>query len=256
MTGSLEAGLDTNLARRERMDAIGELVKRLSHDYNNLFGIVLGAVTMLRDELEERSELTSLKPLIDDAISASQEGAELMNCLLACIGRLAAPKPSEVEPLGLMQTLVAEAQQTLPDKVVLDTALDRNGPKVMVDPEAFNRSVSSLVANALEAMPDGGTLRITSSGMRPDGSHKAQASLSPERLYLVVSVSDSGDGIDPVAIARIFEPFFTTKQPARERGLGLSLAYGFALHSGGDLIVESPPGEGATASLWIPAVLK
>jgi len=251
VTKPSKAGFDPQLARRERMEAIGELVKRIGHDYNNLFGIVIGSMGVLKEELADKPELDSLNPIIDDAESAGREGAELIACLLACVGNQIL-RTTVVQPIGLFETIINQVKNTLAENVNLDVALMPNPPAIIADLEKLNVSIKSLLDNALEAMPNGGTLRISSELLLRRDPDTANLKSDTDR-FLVFSVSDSGEGIRPELLRRVFEPFFTTRQPARERGLGLSLAYGYALQSGGTLCIDGNPAGGVTARLWLPA---
>ncbi len=243
------AGLD--LVSRERMDAISELVRRVSHEYNNLFGIVIATLGILQDEIEDHPKNSPLKPLINDALSASKEGTDLMERLLACTGYHLL-QPEAVDVAGMLDELQLRLQQVLPEDIALEVMAESDLPRAYVDPAALGSAIDGLVENAREAMPVGGTLNISAASYDYDGGDDAEGvHLSPGR-YLSIAVSDTGNGIDPTLLGRVVEPFVTTKEPAKSRGFGLSRSYGFARQSRGRLFLESIPARGTKVTLVIP----
>lgn len=239
----------------ERMEAISELVRRISHDYNNLFGIVIAALGILKEDIDEHPRISQLEPLISDALSASKEGTDLMERLLACTGyHLLQPEPVDVR--GVLNDLRLRIQQIMPENIALEVVAESDLPSAFVDPAALKDAIDGLVENSREAMPVGGTLRISAESYVYDGGGGAAAgSLSPGQ-YLSIAVSDTGDGIDPTLLGRVVEPFVTTKEPAKTRGFGLSRSYGFARQSGGRLFLESVPVRGTKVTLVVPAAAR
>ena len=242
--------LDVRLARRERMEAISDLIGRVGHDYNNLFGIVINTMAILREELAGLPELENLKAFIDDAESASREGASVMARLLACAGRQG-PRLTAFDPGPVIEGLVRRADGSRPENVRLEAALCPDPPAVRGDPERLASVIENLLQNALEAMPEGGKLTLEST-TRPRGGAAAPDPAGSAERFVALSVSDSGEGIPRDRLKRVFEPFVTTRQPAKERGFGLSLAYGYAVQCGGELDLESNPGGGTRVTLWMP----
>lgn len=241
---------DLQFARRERMEAIGELAKRIGHDYNNLFGIVISALGVLKEELAGKPDLDSLKPFIDDAESAAREGADIMAYLLACSGNQIL-ETTAVKPGELFETIIEQTRSTIARGISLDVALLPNPPVIIADPKRLGDSIRSLLNNALEAMPNGGTLHI-SSKVRHRGDAGTPDLTGDADRFVTFSVSDSGEGIEPELLKRVIEPFYTTRRPEKH-GLGLSLAYGYALQTGGCLCIDANPGGGVSATLWLPA---
>ncbi len=251
MSESKRPGAALDPVSYERMDAISELVRRVSHDYNNLFGIVIAALGILQEDIDEHPGIAQLKPLISDALSASKEGTELMEQLLACTGyHLLQPKPVYLGPA--LMALKDRFERVLPGDIALEVVAEPDLPPAHVDPEALTSAIDALVENAGEAMPAGGTLRISAESYAHSSHGEAASGGLPSGRYLSVAVSDSGDGIDPVLLRRVLEPFFTTKEPAKNRGFGLSRSYGFARQSRGGLFLNSSPGDGTTATLVVP----
>ncbi|MDX1513847.1 MAG: ATP-binding protein [Gammaproteobacteria bacterium] len=242
--------LDVRLIRRERMEAVSDLIGRVGHDYNNLFGILINAMAILREELAGQLDSENLKVFIDDAESASREGAAVMARLLACAGHQGS-RLTAFDPGPVFEDLVRRAGSSKPENVRLDAALCPDPPAVRGDRERLTSVMENLLQNALEAMPEGGKLTVESTTRPRVGAAAPNPSGDADR-YVALSVSDSGEGIQRDRLKRVFEPFVTTRQPAKERGFGLSLAYGYAVQCGGELDLESNPGEGTTVTLWMP----
>lgn len=244
---------DAGTISQQRMQAISQLVKHVGHDFNNLFGIVIGAMGILEEELAERPGSSDLQDLIGDALSAGREGAALMGRLLACTGHQFL-KPKTVDIAALLEIVEARVQSSLPPDIELEIADATNLPAAMADPEKLATALFNLLENAREAMPQGGKVQVLTEVVRYKESNRDETPRLPPGEYLLVSISDSGEGIEPAMLERVYEPFVTTRQPAKNRGLGLSVAYGFAEQSGGALSLASVPGEGTTARLRVPTV--
>ncbi len=235
------------------MQAISQVVKHVGHDFNNLFGIVIGTMGILEEELAERPGTSDLHDLIGDALSAGREGAALMSRLLACAGHQTL-KPRPVDIAALLEIVEARVQSNLPPDIELEIASATKLPAAMADPEKLETALFNLLENAREAMPQGGKVQVLTEVVRCNESNRDKTPSLPPGEYLLVSISDSGEGIEPAMLERVFEPFVTTRQPAKNRGFGLSVTYGFAEQSRGALSLASVAGEGTTASLRIPTV--
>lgn len=243
------AGFDSVFS--ERMDAVSELVRRVSHEYNNLFGIVIAALGILKDDIESHPESSQLKPLISDALSASKEGTDLMECLLACTGyHLLAPEFVDVSKV--LDELKIRLTRVLPDEISLEIMADSDLPPAYVDPQALESTIAYLVENAREAMPSGGRIRIWAAHLEGNGVGDTVENQLPPGHFLSIAVSDTGGGIEPSLLRRVVEPFVTTKEPAKGRGFGLSRSYGFAKQSRGQLFLESVPNRGTKVTLVVP----
>jgi signal transduction histidine kinase len=243
------AGL--NSISHERMDAVSELVRRVSHEYNNLFGIVIATLGILQDDIEAHPGLSQLEPLISDALSASKEGTDLMERLLACTGYQLL-KPESVDVKSVLDELNLRLQQALPEEISLEVTVESDLPHAYVDTQALENAVAGLVENAREAMPSGGTIRISAALHDHAGRSEEAVDLLPPGRFLSIAVSDTGDGIEPSLLGRVVEPFVTTKEPAKSRGFGLSRSYGFAKQSRGWLFLESVPHRGTEVTLVVP----
>lgn len=233
------------------MDAVSELVRRISHEYNNLFGIIIATLGIIKEDIDEHPGISQLKPLISDALSASKEGTDLLERLLACTG-FHLLQPEAVDVARLMEETKRRLQQVLPENIVLEVETDPELPPAFVDPAALQGALQGLTENAREAMPAGGTLRISAALYDKAAAGDAAAGQLSPGQYLSIAVSDTGTGIEPTLIGRVVEPFFTTKEPAKGRGFGLSRGYGFARQSGGRLLLESGAAMGTRVTLVVP----
>jgi PAS domain S-box-containing protein len=234
----LEAARE-ELAQAQKMEAVGRLTGGVAHDFNNLLTVIRSSADLLR-----RPGLSAEKRerYLDAIIDTSDRAAQLTSQLLAFARRQ--PLQSEAfnvaERLGRLKQILTT---TLGSPVKLEFDVPQDAGAIFADPNQFDTAILNMAINARDAMPDGGHLRIsvekaTGAG-RQDG-------------FVAVSIGDSGCGMDADTVSRIFEPFFTTKEAGKGTGLGLSQVYGFAKQSGGEIAVESRPGEGTTFTLHLP----
>lgn len=221
----------------QRLEAIAALAGGMAHDVNNLLSIVKGYGELLRDELEGRQVGLGL---IDEVVEAVDRTGSLTRHLLAFSRRqLLRPHPV---PLGAwLQSLEPTLRTTAGERITLTLEVAADTPHVLLDTLVFEQVLHQLTTNARDAMPEGGTLRLSTERTR--------------RGDAMLTLRDSGHGIAPEVQGRIFEPFFTTKSEARGAGLGLSSAFGTVQQHGGTLTVESVHGNGATFRIVLPATV-
>lgn len=217
-----------------------EFAGRLGHDLNNLLSTVIGSLGLLREESVERADEESHQ-LVEDALSASRECADLVDRLLAAAGKQLL-RPQRIVANDIIERLAPLLGQTLPDNVELQVSLDPELPDIEVDPDRLEAAIMDLVVNAKDAMPSGGILRI---GTAAGGAAGATVE---------ISVHDAGCGIPEELRGRVLEPLFSTKSSGSGRGLGLSMANGFVQQSGGTLSLASEPGRGTRVTLSFPIV--
>lgn len=251
ITERREAQLELERAREalfqsQKMEAIGQLTGGVAHDFNNLLTAVIGSLELVRKRLapDDRNLL-----LIDNAMQAARRGGALTQRMLAFARRQELdPELTSVAVLvGGMTTLF---DHTLGPTIVLDVDCPVSLPPVRVDVNQLEMALLNLVVNARDAMPRGGTIAITA---RELAASPSSSFALPAGRYVRLSVRDQGHGMDATTLARATEPFFTTKGVGKGTGLGLSMVHGLAEQLGGRLQLESEPGIGTTASLWIPA---
>ncbi|WP_137179589.1 hybrid sensor histidine kinase/response regulator [Roseomonas sp. AR75] len=233
------------LHEAQKMDTLGQLTGGVAHDFNNLLMAVLGNLGIAR----RRAEVTAPELLrqLDSAVQAAERGATLTQRLLA-FARRQDLKPMPVDLQDLLMGVEALLRRSAGPLVALELDAPEDLPPALVDPHALELALVNLAVNARDAMPEGGKVRIRLALV--DGPAPGRL---PAGRWLTVAVSDTGSGMDEATLARAVEPFFTTKAAGQGTGLGLSMVHGLAAQSGGALVLDSAPGHGTTATLWLPA---
>jgi PAS domain S-box-containing protein len=238
------------LLEAQKMDLLGRLTGGVAHDFNNLLMTVLGNLGLARKRLGDAATPQVLRHL-DAAALGAERGAQLTQRLLA-FARRQDLKPCPVDLESLLAGLSELLARSAGPRVQLSMEAPAGLPAAMVDPHALELALMNLVVNARDAMPDGGRIKVRLDRLTRDADDPAPRDLLPGD-YLRVAVVDTGEGMDAATLARAVEPFFSTKGPGRGTGLGLSMVHGLALQSGGALQIESTPGRGTVAALWLPA---
>lgn len=235
------------LNRAQRMEAVGQLMGGMAHDFNNLLTIIIGNLELLEMQIEDEQE----RALLGEALDASNLGAQLTSQLLA-FSRNQALTPRAVDLNDLVQAMMPILARTLGSQVKVETMLANDLRQTLTDPGQIESAILNLAINARDAMPDGGTLSITTRNTFLEADYVAtQVDLKPGP-YVALCVTDTGHGMASDVVERAFEPFFTTKGPGGGSGLGLSMVYGFAKQSGGHLAIYSEVSHGTTVSLYLP----
>ena len=235
------------LARAQKMEAVAALSGGLAHDFNNLLTVVLGNLVPLRERSQETKDHLEL---LDPAIEATRRGADLIRRLLT-FSRRHPLTPVPVDVTALIDSLVGLLKGSLPETIEIAHASEDGGVHAYVDPHQLENALLNLSFNARDAMPNGGTLKISAGVERIDAHSDHAVDLTPGD-YVRIGVSDSGCGIDHETLDRVFEPFFTTKAMGNGSGLGLSMVYGFARQSGGAVYLNSRVREGTEVLLFLP----
>lgn len=235
------------LFQAQKMEAIGRLTGGVAHDFNNLLAILSSSVHVLSTQFREHVDMR----LIDGMRRAIDRGVTLTQQLLS-FARQQPLKP-DVHELGALirrfEPMLGRVRGDQLTRCKLDVAL--TGQVVaLVDAPRFEAALLNLVANAVDAMPDGGIVTIAAAEVETDTP--PTSALAPGR-YARISVSDTGIGMSQASIGHAFEPFFTTKPSGKGTGLGLSQVYGFITQSGGDVVITSTEGVGTTVELYLPA---
>ncbi len=239
--------IEARLNQSVKTEAIGDLSAGIAHDFNNLLAVILGNLELAKEMPE------ALDELLDEAIAATQRGAELTRNMLS-FARRAPLDPAVFNLNEVVRETRAWAIRALPPRIEVAIDLSDGLWPIRADRAATESALVNLVLNARDAMPDGGTLRIATEGVeiRRGTAVTDAPDLVPGR-YVSLTIRDTGEGIEPALIDRIFDPFFTTKPPGKGTGLGLSMIQGFMKQTGGTTEVQSEPGEGTTFRLYFPA---
>jgi two-component system cell cycle sensor histidine kinase/response regulator CckA len=240
--------LQEQVARSERLEAIGVLAGGLAHDFNNVLGVVLGYAEMLQHEMPDSSPAARHAAGIQRAAGAA---AALTRQLLA-FSRKQLMQAKVVDVNQLVTNFAKMLQPVISEKVDLVLELATDLTRVKVDPVQIEQVLMNLALNARDAMPEGGRLLIRTSNVSE--SHINLRPPATPGAYVMISFSDTGAGMEEEIASRIFEPFFTTKRLGKGTGLGLSIIYGIVKQSGGYITVSSKVGEGSTFSIYFPHV--
>ncbi|HHM23981.1 MAG TPA: PAS domain-containing sensor histidine kinase [Bacteroidetes bacterium] len=242
--------LEEQLFQMQRVEALGRLAGGIAHDFNNLLTVINGYVDIMLRELREGERFFEELVEVRDA---GRRAASLTRQLLA-FGRKQILKPKSLNLNLLIQDLSRMLRRLIGEDVELVTRLAPDLLPVKVDPAQLEQVIINLAINARDAMPNGGRLVIQTENVHVDGEFAAFGGDSPTGDYVLMTVSDTGTGMDEETRSHIFEPFFTTKEPGVGTGLGLSTVYGIVKQSGGYIWVDSEPGRGTTFKIYLPVL--
>jgi signal transduction histidine kinase len=241
--------VESTLRQMQRLEAVGQLTAGVAHDFNNLLTVVLGNIEFLELGLTSAGVNGGMLQRLASMRSATEHGAQLTHQLLAFSRRQRLqPKPIDLnETVGGMRDLL---RSTMGGSIHIDTCLGADLWSALVDPTQLELAVLNLAINARDAMADGGNLQVETANISFDWpTHPEEP---PAGEYVVVVVSDNGEGMTEDIRQKAFEPFFTTKEVGKGSGLGLSQVLGFAKQSGGGVQIDSRPGEGTAVRIYLP----
>jgi signal transduction histidine kinase/CheY-like chemotaxis protein len=236
------------LARAQRLEAVGQLTGGVAHDFNNLLTVVIGNLELI---LGARGDPAKIERLALNAIKAAQRGEHLVRQLLT-YARRQIGHPQTVELNQLVATLENLIRRVIGEQIDVVTMLNPSLDPVRIDPGQFETAILNLAINARDAMTGGGRITIETRNVIVDPRQVADDAEVAPGPHVVVSVRDSGSGMTPAVLARAFDPFFTTKEVGKGSGLGLSQVYGFTKTAGGHVRIRSAPGAGTTVELYLP----
>ncbi|KQP60668.1 MULTISPECIES: PAS domain-containing protein [unclassified Methylobacterium] len=247
-TGDLMAAEEA-LRQAQKMEAVGQLTGGLAHDFNNLLAGISGALELMQTRMQQ-GRFNDVERYMAAAQGASKRAAALTHRLLAFSRRQTLdPKPTDVNRLVAdMRELI---QRTVGPAIPIDVAAAAGIWPALVDPSQLENALLNLCINARDAMPEGGRITVETANTRFD-AQAARGHDMPPGQYLCLSVTDTGIGMPPEVVERVFEPFFTTKPIGQGTGLGLSMIYGFAQQSGGEVRITSEVGKGTTVCIYLP----
>jgi len=242
--------LEAQLRMAGKMEAIGRLSGGIAHDFNNLLGVMIGYSQLLKRKMRSEPNLLEYAEEIE---KAGQRAASLTRQLLA-FSRQQIMTPTVLD----LNTLVSDMEKMLPRLIGEDIAVrielgDGLGA-VRADRGQVEQVIMNLAVNARDAMPAGGTLLIQTANRELDELYARDHPGARLGRHIMLSVRDSGVGMDRETISHIFEPFFTTKELGKGTGLGLATVYGIVKQSGGYIAVDSSPGQGASFQVFLPRV--
>ncbi len=241
--------LEGQLIQAQKMEAIGTLAGGIAHDFNNILGAILGYAELAKDDFKEGGRGAAD---IEQIISAAERARNLVKQILTFSRKVS----FQQKPLSLNNTVLQTLQMlepTLPKMISIQTRLGSSLDMVLADPTQMEQVVLNLAANAQDAMPEGGRLMIETRNVSLDEEFCRQHREAAPGPYVLVQVSDTGQGMPPKVVERIFDPFFTTKDMGKGTGLGLSTVYGIVKAHGGYVYCHSELGAGAVFKVYLPA---
>nr|WP_314481136.1 PAS domain-containing protein [uncultured Pseudomonas sp.] len=255
---TLEARISQAVAEREqaeaalrqaqKMEAVGQLTGGIAHDFNNLLAGISGSLDLIRSRLAQ-GRLEDVERYMTVAYSATRKAAALTHRLLA-FARRQTLVPVQTDVHALIDGMAELVRRTVGPAVTLDVRLTASLHTCLVDPAQLENALLNLCINARDAMDGHGRICIQTADQRLEDDADPEIAAGD---YLSICVADEGIGMDTATLSRAFEPFFTTKPLGAGTGLGLSMVYGFARQTGGQVRIDSVPGEGTRVFLQLPS---
>lgn len=235
------------LRQAQKMEAVGQLTGGIAHDFNNMLTVIMGNVEGAIDKTQDE--------LVRRRLERAMEGARRAETLTSQLLAFARKQRLDGRPTNLnslVEATMGMAARSLGSQVVMRTDLAENLKLARIDSVQAETALLNILINARDAMPGGGDVKISTGNLTVD--EDGHPSGAPAGDYVMLSVADSGEGMDDGVLKRVTEPFFTTKEVGKGTGMGLAMVYGFMRQSQGQLHLESEPGRGTTVSLLFPAV--
>jgi PAS domain S-box-containing protein len=239
--------LDARIAQSKSIEALGRLAGGVAHDFNNMLTVISGSVDLLRRRRQFDVRESSL---LDEVSAASSRAAALTSQLLS-FGRKQVLQPRVMNPNRAIEHLEPLLRRLIREDIQLNVALESSLGCARLDESRLEQVIVNLATNASDAMPDGGSLTISTHNFRQDGRPGGQPEVPPGE-YLQISVIDTGRGMSQETHARAFEPFFTTKPKGAGTGLGLATVQGIVAQSGGYIFIHSSLGKGTQFDIYFP----
>ena len=247
--------LEAQLVQAQKMESVGRLAGGIAHDFNNMLFAIRSYADLLAEDLSPDAPRTrdgqAVAASIEGIIRAAEQAAALTGQLLA-FSRRQVPRPVAVHVREAIVHIEPMLRRLIGDEVRLTFNLDPATGTTRLDPSQFDQVMVNLVVNARDAMPTGGTIAIETANILVDEPYALEHFDVTPGAYVVLTVSDTGVGMDRETRQHIFEPFFTTKESGKGTGLGLATIYGIVRQAGGHIWLYSEPGLGTTFKLYFP----
>jgi signal transduction histidine kinase/CheY-like chemotaxis protein len=239
---------EAQVRQAQKMEAIGQLTGGVAHDFNNLLTVITGTIEILGEAVQDRPHLTQIVDMIS---AAAVRGADLTQHLLA-FARRQPLQPHSTDVNALVIDAARLLRPTLGEQIEIESMLAHDSVPALIDPSQLSTAILNLALNARDAMPNGGKLTLETKNVVLDETYAGMNSEVCPGNYVMIAVSDTGEGIPGGLIDKVIEPFFTTKGVGKGSGLGLSMVYGFVKQSNGHIKIYSEEGQGTTVKLYLP----
>jgi len=237
------------LQAQERLATVGQLAAGIAHDFNNIMAII----TLYSQSLERDPDFPKRRQYLNTISKQARHAASLIGQILD-FSRASVMERSRLDLIPFVKEVKKLLERTLPETIVIDLDAEPGDYSVKADPTRLQQVLMNLAVNARDAMPGGGHLQLALSRRTVQNGQRAPLPGMMPGKWIELKVSDSGAGIPPSNLSHIFEPFFTTKERGKGTGLGLAQVYGIVKQHGGEISVHSKVGEGATFTIFLPAL--
>ena len=247
-------GLEAQLRQAQKMEAVGRLAGGVAHDFNNILTAILGNVELMQSSMRRR--LADDDPWLAEAAQIEQSAlraADLTRHLLA-LGRQQVLRPEILNPNRILAGMEKMLRRLIREDIELAVCPAADLRSIRADAGQIEQVIMNLTLNARDAMPHGGKLTLATANVSLDEEYVAQHAEGRVGPHVMLSVSDTGCGMDEGTLERVFDPFFTTKPVGEGTGLGLATVHGIVQQSGGHVIAASEPGQGTTFRVYLPSV--
>ena len=240
---------EAQVRQAQKMEAVGQLTGGVAHDFNNILTVITGTIEILGEAVKDRPQLVQITDMIS---AAAARGADLTRHLLA-FARRQPLQPRNTDVNALVIDAARLLRPTLGEQIEIESMLAHDSAPALIDPSQLSTAILNLALNARDAMPNGGKLTLETRNVVLDENYPSMTSELKPGNYVMIAVSDTGEGIPGSLLDKVFEPFFTTKEVGKGSGLGLSMVYGFVKQSNGHIKIYSEESHGTTVKLYLPA---
>jgi signal transduction histidine kinase/CheY-like chemotaxis protein len=243
---------ESQLRQAQKMEAIGQLTGGIAHDFNNMLGVMSGSLDIMRRAVKKGD--FAIERFIDAAAKATERAATLTHRLLA-FGRQQPLAPEPIDANKMIASMSDLLRSTLGEHIRIETVSAGGLWATYADAHQLENAILNIAINARDAMQDGGDLTIETGNAYLDEAYCQQNADVEPGQFVMVAITDTGQGIPPEIVSKVFDPFFTTKPIGKGTGLGLSQVYGFVKQSHGHIKIYSEAGNGTTVKIYLPRLI-